>query len=54
MGVPDEMINGSVRFTLGRSTTRDDLEYTVEKLAEVVKKLRKIIALNISKKGGNE
>jgi cysteine desulfurase len=51
MGVPDEMINGSVRFTLGRSTTKEDLEYTVEKLAEVVKKLRKISALKITKKG---
>jgi cysteine desulfurase len=54
MGVPDEMINGSVRFTLGRSTTKEDLEFTIEKLVEVVKKLRKISALGYTKKGGNE
>jgi cysteine desulfurase len=51
MGVPDEMINGSVRFTLGRATTKEDIDYTLEKLAEVVKKLRKISALPL-KKGG--
>lgn len=53
MGVPDEMINGSVRFTLGRSTTKEDLEYTVEKLVGIVKKLRKISALPLKNKGVN-
>ncbi|MDD4110929.1 MAG: aminotransferase class V-fold PLP-dependent enzyme, partial [Clostridia bacterium] len=42
MGIPDETANGSLRFSFARSTTKSDIDYTVEKLAEVVEKLRKI------------
>lgn len=42
MGVEDEIANGTIRFSFSRSTTKADLDYTVEKLAEVVEKLRKI------------
>lgn len=42
MGIDDEIANGTIRFSFTRSTTKADLDYTVEKLAEVVEKLRKI------------
>ena len=42
MGVEDEVANGAIRFSFSRSTSKADLDYTVEKLAEVVEKLRKI------------
>lgn len=42
MGVDDEIANGTIRFSFTRSTTKADLDYTVEKLVEVVEKLRKI------------
>lgn len=42
MGIPDETANGSIRFSFTRSTTKADLDYVVEKLKEVVEKLRKI------------
>lgn len=42
MGIPDETANGSLRFSFTRSTTKSDIDYTVEKLAEAVEKLRKI------------
>ena len=42
MGVEDEIANGAIRFSFSRSTSKADLDYTVEKLAEVVEKLRKI------------
>ncbi len=42
MGIEDEIANGTIRFSFSRSTTKADLDYTVEKLAEVVEKLRKI------------
>jgi len=45
MGVPDELINGSLRFTLGRSTTKEDIDYTVAELEKAVKKLRSISAI---------
>lgn len=47
MGVSDEMINGSVRFTLGRSTTKEDIDYTVEHLIAVVHRLRAMSPLKI-------
>jgi cysteine desulfurase len=47
MGIQDELINGSVRFSLGRSTTREDLDYVLEKLVPIVKKLRSMSALRI-------
>lgn len=42
MGIDDETANGTIRFSFSRSTTKADLDYTVEKLVEVVEKLRKI------------
>lgn len=42
MGVEDEIANGAIRFSFSRSTSKADLDYTVEKLAEVVEKLRKM------------
>lgn len=42
MGIENELANGSIRFSFTRSTTKSDIDYTVEKLAEVVEKLRKI------------
>ena len=45
MGVPDDLINGSIRFTLGRNTTKADIDYTVAVLEKAVKKLRGISAI---------
>lgn len=40
MGIPDEWARGAVRLTLGRTTTPDDVDYTVEVLATTVTELR--------------
>lgn len=40
IGVPVEMIHGSLRFTVGDFTTKEDIDYTVDKLKEIVAKLR--------------
>ena len=42
MGVPDEIAHGTVRFSFGKNLTKDDIDYTVKTLVEVVKKLRAI------------
>lgn len=42
LGVPVEKIHGSLRFTVGDPTTKEDIDYVVEKLVEVVAKLRAI------------
>ena len=33
-------INGSVRFTLGRSTTKKDINYVLKSLPEILKRIR--------------
>jgi cysteine sulfinate desulfinase/cysteine desulfurase-like protein len=40
MAVPIDWAMGAVRFSLGRSTTTDDIEYVVECLEPLVRKLR--------------
>lgn len=36
MGISDEDAQASLRFTLGRDTTKEEIEYTVQSLAEVL------------------
>jgi cysteine desulfurase len=45
MGVADELNQGSVRFSLGRNTTKEDIDYTVAELIKSVKKLRSMSAI---------
>lgn len=40
LGVPLEMIHGSLRFTVGDFTTKEDIDYTIDVLVTVVEKLR--------------
>ena len=39
MGVPFTALHGSIRFSLSRYTTEDEINYTIEKMPEVVNKL---------------
>jgi cysteine desulfurase len=40
MGRSDELAHSSVRFSLGRFTTAEDIDFTVERVAAVVARLR--------------
>ena len=51
LGVPVEMIHGTVRFTVGDFTTREDIDYVVETLKTIVTRLRELSPIN-EKKGG--
>ncbi|RMG67890.1 MAG: cysteine desulfurase, partial [Calditrichaeota bacterium] len=42
MGAPKEVGISALRFTLGRGTTREDLDYTVEKLQAIVAQARSL------------
>ncbi|MCG9480095.1 MAG: cysteine desulfurase NifS [Actinomycetia bacterium] len=42
MGVPDDLARSSVRFSLGRFTTEEDVNFVIDKLSEAVNKLRAI------------
>ena len=50
LGVPVEMIHGTVRFTGGDFTTKEDIDYVVDNLKKIVARLREISSVN-SKKG---
>ncbi|MCD6149872.1 cysteine desulfurase [bacterium] len=42
LGLKPKQIYGSLRITLGKQTTKKELDYTIKKLKEAVKRLRKI------------
>ncbi len=42
LGLNDETARGSVRLTMGASTTEEDMQYTLENLIAIIKKLRDI------------
>lgn len=46
LGVPVEMIHGTVRFTVGDFTTKEDIDYVVDNLKNVVERLREISSVN--------
>ena len=49
LGVPVEMIHGTVRFTVGDFTTKEDIYYVVENLKNIVEKLRMLSPVNAQK-----
>ncbi len=49
LGVPVEMIHGTVRFTVGDFTTKEDIDYVVENLKNIVEKLRMLSPVNAQK-----
>ncbi len=49
LGVPVEMIHGTVRFTVGDFTTKEDIDYVVDVLKEIVEKLRLLSPVNSEK-----
>lgn len=45
MGLPDELANGSIRFSFPKSISKDDVNYVVDVLEKVVAKLRAVSPL---------
>lgn len=45
IGLPHEIAHGSLRMTLSEDTTREDIDYVVEKLSAIVEKLRSMSPL---------
>jgi len=42
MRIPPEIAHASIRFTFGKDTTKEDIDYTLKVLKEKIKKLREI------------
>ena len=49
LGITVENIHGTLRFTIGDFTTKEDVDYVVEKLVEIVEKLRKLSPISDEK-----
>ncbi|MFH1978865.1 MAG: cysteine desulfurase family protein [Patescibacteria group bacterium] len=45
IGRPYKYAHGSIRFTLGKSTTKQNLDYTLKVLPDIIKKLRGVSAM---------
>ena len=41
-GLDVELAHGSIRFSLGRYNTDEDVDYTLEKLPPIIKKIREM------------
>lgn len=50
IGLPREIIHGSLRLTLGKNTTDKDIDYVLKTLPSIVKKLRQISPVHINLK----
>ena len=46
IGVPVTKANGAIRFTVGDFTTKDDIDYVVDKLKTIVERLRELSPVN--------
>jgi len=42
MGVPFTRVHGSVRFSLSRYTSNEDIDFTIEKMVQIERRLREI------------
>ncbi|EUB35517.1 MULTISPECIES: cysteine desulfurase NifS [Fusobacterium] len=45
MGVPAEFAHGTLRFSLSKYTTKEEIDYTIESLVEIIGKLRDLSPL---------
>ena len=45
LGVPDDQAHGSIRFSLGRFNTQEEIDYAVRRIVESVKQLRELSPL---------
>ena len=45
IGLPHEIAHGSLRLTLSEETTKEDVDYVVDSLKEIVGKLRNMSPL---------
>lgn len=54
LGVKEELAHSSIRFSLGKDTTKEELDYTINVLKESVERLRKMSPLFNAEKGTGE
>ena len=47
-GLPYEMAHGSIRFSLGKKTTKKEIDFVMTVFPEIIKSLRKISSINLT------
>ena len=45
MGIPEEFAHGTIRFSLGKYNTKEEINYTIDTVVEVIEKLRSLSPL---------
>ena len=50
IGLADEVAQGTIRFSFGKGTSKDDIDYTIEKLKAIVERLRSMSPLTKRRK----
>lgn len=51
IGLNSDLAQGTIRFTLSKSTTKPELDYVIQQLEQIVKKLRKVSPITKSQVG---
>lgn len=51
-GIPQEQAHGSIRMSMGRDTKAEDIDYVIEKLSRVIKRVRQISTVSTKTKHG--
>jgi cysteine desulfurase len=51
-GIPQEQAHGSIRMSMGRDTTEKDIDYVIDKLTKVIKRVREISSVSAEVKNG--
>ena len=51
-GIPIEYAHGSIRISMGRDTTEEDIDYIINVLPGIIKKIRGMSTVSISSTGG--
>ena len=59
LGLPHELGHSSIRFSLGKDNTKEEVDFVIEKMRPMVERLRKMSALNntmeeVLSKGGDK
>lgn len=51
-GIPQEQAHGSIRMSMGRDTTEEEIDYVAERLTKVIKRVRQISTVASGEKHG--